>query len=79
MSAAIETDRQEALRAAAAVLVALEGDDARLAEALSGLGSVEEIDALDRQLRGGGRAERARALAACLGRIALELDGWRLG
>lgn len=68
----------EVLQAAAAVLVLVEGQSAEIADTMRDMADAAELARIERALVTGDRSERARALAAPLGRIALALEQWGL-
>lgn len=75
---ALEQEEEQAVQAAAAVLVLIEGASADVAGSLEGLADSSELSRIARVLTSGERAARARALAAPLGRVAIALDEWGL-
>jgi hypothetical protein len=66
------------LQVAAAVLVLLEGVDVPLPALLAPMAERGDLAAIDRRLRVGSREARAKALAAQLTRLAIDLDRWRI-
>ena len=66
------------VEAAAAVLVLLEGAEVPLARMLAPLLDASSLEAIERRLLTGSRETRARAIAAALARVGLELDRWRI-
>ena len=69
---------QEAARVAAAVLVLIDGPEALIPEALAGLAPRSSLEQIAVGMRVGERERRARALAANLGRLAVDLEEWSL-
>jgi hypothetical protein len=70
---------EQAIRAAAAMLVVLQGSSADLAALLAPIATAREVQNLQRSLCMGSREERARMLSTILTSLALDLDEWRLG
>jgi hypothetical protein len=68
----------EASQAAAAILVLLEGSQVPLLPLLQPIADKRALAEFDRALRQGSREARARALAATLTRLALDLDRWSI-
>jgi hypothetical protein len=72
------SERIETAKTAAAVLCLLEGASVPLEELLGGLATAEQLEEIAQPLREGDRTRRARTLAAYLGPLAVQLDGWSL-
>jgi hypothetical protein len=70
---------EQAIRAAAATLVVLQGSSVDLRNLLTPYAAAHEVNSLQRSLCAGTREERARLLSTILTSIALDLDDWRLG
>lgn len=68
----------ESLRGAAAMFVLIEGAGTALGPLMKPLASASLLASCEREFRTGPRESRARALAATLTRVALDLDDWRL-
>ena len=73
------SDADEAVQVAAAILVLIEGANAPICELLEPLGEPNKLAVLHRKLCEGSRDSRAKGLAAILARLGLDLDRWRIG
>lgn len=71
-------ESEQAIRAAAATLVLLEGASVNLVALLDPDSGSREVRVLQRALCEGSREQRARALSRILTSMALALDDWRI-
>ncbi|MCU0693843.1 MAG: hypothetical protein MUF54_20845 [Polyangiaceae bacterium] len=72
------TDDEAVARAAAGVLALTQGPNAAIEQGLAGMAPAPLLARLASNLTTGDRSARARALASCLARVAMDLDEWSL-